>query len=463
MKRIKLVVFFILGLFMLASCGSLNHESFPNGPQIEEPGTNPDGEASSYLLTYYENGLKVHQEKLESGKELPQVEAIKTPLGHEFKGWSTSSEEYVPVEFAVMPEADVNLYAFYQKVKYTITFNANIDLPDGTNTTNQYEYQDRLGEFVPSDLQELIDAQTEYVFVGWFLEPEFETEFVEVSMPAKDITLYAKWQFSGIRFMYGLDVFYEVKDDEGTLVNAPLSTPTKPGYDFAGWKDAEGNDIQFPLTITDEVQYVYASFTPKSGMSYKVEHYLENLNGSFVRQEVEELFGTTDTEVEALWKSYTGFTKDTENENNILNGVVNYNGTLVLKLYYSRNSYKVLFNTNGGSQINAVSYKYEQAIAAPSSPNKVGYTFAGWQLNGKDYNFATMPANDIELTAKWQIVEYTVTFVASEVVGKVTYTVENKNIVEPTVPAIEHFTGAWADYELTTGNITVNAVYTPVT
>ena len=78
MKRIKLVVFFILGLFMLASCGSLNHESFPNGPQIEEPGTNPDGEASSYLLTYYENGLKVYQEKIESGKELPQVEATKS-------------------------------------------------------------------------------------------------------------------------------------------------------------------------------------------------------------------------------------------------------------------------------------------------------------------------------------------------------------------------------------------------
>ena len=59
MKRIKLVVFFILGLFMLTSCSSLNHESFPSGPQIEEPGTNPDDPASgvsSYLITYYENG-----------------------------------------------------------------------------------------------------------------------------------------------------------------------------------------------------------------------------------------------------------------------------------------------------------------------------------------------------------------------------------------------------------------------
>ena len=378
-------------------------------------------------------------------------------------GWSTSKEEYVPVDFDVMPESDVDLYAFYQKVKYTITFNANINLPDGTTTTKEYEYHERLGEFVPSDLQEIIDAQTEYVFVGWFLDSEFKEEFVEVSMPAEDIVLYAKWQFSGIRFMNGLEVFYEVKDDEGASVQAPLQNPTKPGYDFVGWVDAKGNVVSFPLIVTDEVQFIYAAFEAKNNMTYKVEHYLENLNGTFVRQEVEELFGSTDSEVEALWKSYTGFSKDETNKNNVLKGIVNYNGTLVLKLYYSRNSYKVSFETNGGSAIQAVSYKYEQMVAAPSSPNKLGYTFAGWELNGESYSFTNMPAHDIELSAKWQVVEYTVTFVAAELVGKVTYTVENKNIIEPAVPAVEHFTGAWEEYELTTGNITVKAVYTPVT
>ena len=463
MKRIKLVVFFILGLFMLTSCSMFSHESFPSGPQIEEPGTNPDVEVSSYLITYYENGLKVHQESLESGKALPQVESTKAPIGQEFMGWSTSKEEYVPVDFDVMPESDVDLYAFYQKVKYTITFNANINLPDGTTTTKEYEYHERLSEFVPSDLQEIIDAQTDYVFVGWFLDPEFKEEFVEVSMPAEDIVLYAKWQFSGIRFMNGLEVFYEVKDDEGASVQAPLQNPTKPGYDFVGWVDAKGNAVSFPLIVTDEVQFIYAAFEAKNNITYKVEHYLENLNGTFVRQEVEELFGSTDSEVEALWKSYTGFSKDETNENNVLKGIVNYNGTLVLKLYYSRNSYKVSFETNGGSAIQAVSYKYEQMVAAPSSPNKLGYTFAGWELNGESYSFTNMPAHDIELSAKWQVVEYTVTFVANELVGKVTYTVENKNITEPAVPSIEHFTGAWEEYELTTGNITVKAVYTPVT
>ena len=93
MKRIKLVVFFILGLFMLASCSSLNHDSFPSGPQIEEPGTNPDVEVSSYLITYYENGLKVHQEKLESGISLAKAkfEAVKQTYQGEFDSALLSS------------------------------------------------------------------------------------------------------------------------------------------------------------------------------------------------------------------------------------------------------------------------------------------------------------------------------------------------------------------------------------
>ena len=58
---------------------------------------------------------------------------------------------------------------------------------------------------------------------------------------------------------------------------------------------------------------------------------------------------------------------------------------------------------------------------------------------------------------------YTVTFMADgEEVGTATYTEDNTEITEPTVPTKEHYTGVWEAYELTTGDITVNAVYTAV-
>ncbi len=56
---------------------------------------------------------------------------------------------------------------------------------------------------------------------------------------------------------------------------------------------------------------------------------------------------------------------------------------------------------------------------------------------------------------------YTVTFVADGTsVATPTYTAENKEITVPEVPAKTGYTGAWEAYTLTTGDITVNAVYT---
>ena len=58
---------------------------------------------------------------------------------------------------------------------------------------------------------------------------------------------------------------------------------------------------------------------------------------------------------------------------------------------------------------------------------------------------------------------YTVTFKAEgEVVGTATYTTKDKEITEPSVPAKNHYTGAWESYDLTSGDITVNAVYTAI-
>ena len=57
---------------------------------------------------------------------------------------------------------------------------------------------------------------------------------------------------------------------------------------------------------------------------------------------------------------------------------------------------------------------------------------------------------------------YTVSFVADgKNVGTCNYTLSNKEITEPAVPAKEHYNGAWEAYELTGANITVNAEYTP--
>ena len=93
----------------------------------------------------------------------------------------------------------------------------------------------------------------------------------------------------------------------------------------------------------------------------------------------------------------------------------------------------------------------------PADLQMEGYTVA-WDKTAADLVIGGMNVSPV-----WTAIEYTVTFVADgATVGTATYTVENTEITVPEVPAKEGYTGAWEAYELTTGDITVNAVYTEV-
>jgi len=92
------------------------------------------------------------------------------------------------------------------------------------------------------------------------------------------------------------------------------------------------------------------------------------------------------------------------------------------------------------------------AITVPEVPAKEHYTaaWAEYELKG----------GDVTVTPVYTAIEYTVTFMnGEEVVGTQTYTVENTEITEPEVPAKEGYGGKWEAYVLTGGDITVNAVY----
>ena len=116
-------------------------------------------------------------------------------------------------------------------------------------------------------------------------------------------------------------------------------------------------------------------------------------------------------------------------------------------------TYSVTFVADG-NVVSVVSYSENTAtISEPSVPNKTGYTGA-WEPY-------SLGAADITVNAVYTPIEYTVTFVADgETVGTAVYTVENHAIEEPSIPSKAHYTATWEEYTLTTGDLTVNAVYT---
>lgn len=82
-----------------------------------------------------------------------------------------------------------------------------------------------------------------------------------------------------------------------------------------------------------------------------------------------------------------------------------------LSILYYNNKYSVCFYTGTDEEILTKYVKKNEKIEEPLEPNKEGYIFKEWQLNGNTYDFDTKINKDIVLTAKWIKEEYvTVSF-----------------------------------------------------
>ena len=65
-------------------------------------------------------------------------------------------------------------------------------------------------------------------------------------------------------------------------------------------------------------------------------------------------------------------------------------------------TFTIKFNSDGGTTIPNQIVEKEKQVKEPDEPKKDGYTFKGWTLDGKEYNFETKVIKDLELKAKWE-------------------------------------------------------------
>ena len=79
---------------------------------------------------------------------------------------------------------------------------------------------------------------------------------------------------------------------------------------------------------------------------------------------------------------------------------------LILTAKWQVNQYTITFKPENGGQDIVIKQDYGTAITAPANPTKTGYTFAGWNQEIP----TAMPAEDMTITARWQVNQYTITF-----------------------------------------------------
>ena len=79
---------------------------------------------------------------------------------------------------------------------------------------------------------------------------------------------------------------------------------------------------------------------------------------------------------------------------------------ITLYAKWAANTYTITFDTAGGSEIAPITQDYGTVITAPEAPTREGYTFIGWDKEIP----TTMPAENMTVTAQWEINQYKITF-----------------------------------------------------
>ena len=255
--------------------------------------------------------------------------------------------------------------------------------------------------------------------------------------------------------------------------------PTREGYIFEGWSvtvipaendadhlDADGADDAADetllkagdtYTITAGGVIFTAQWEARTDTPYTVEHYLENLDGSYALDTTEPLKGTTDTTVTAAAKSYDNFTYDSTVPGTVASGNIAGDGSLVLKLFYTRNTYDYTVRhikqlpdgsyDEANAEVETLSGKFE-ALAA---------------VTAKDYG-SHYPTNDagtkqnikieknLTIDVKYDLDNHTLTFETNGGSTIAPVTVRHGNAVaRPADPTKDKYTfiGWYADPEFT--------------
>ena len=329
-------------------------------------------DSSLVLKVYYSrNQYKLSVDGVESDVYYGAALNIAAPAAREgftFTGWNVE----VP---ANMPASDLTLVSQWSEndADYT-AYNAAVAAAKAKQGEENYdkmytaETRDALAGALAIDVagkkyseQSVVDAAT---------------KAINDAVAALEVMTYnAIFTVDGVQ--------YEVVPTKvGEQIVAPKD-PAKEGYVFKGWDKEVGKMGVEDITFA-------AQFEEASGIAYTVEVYTMDVNGNYGAAETKTLYGTTGAQVTADTTAAEGFTFD-ESAANVVSGKVAADGSLVLKVYFARNQYKL---TVDGAE-SMVYYGAALEIADPEA--RTGYTFTGWNVDVP----ANMPASDLTLVSQW--------------------------------------------------------------
>lgn len=325
------------------------------------------------------------------------ISAVATPTmeGYVFANWSES----IPSKMPDLGDngAEKIITANFTKESYTITFNTNGAENAVADITAEYGAD--ISAQLPADADMI---KTGYVFAGWSETAggaivTLPAVMADLGNNGASKTYFANWTVESYTLKVVDNVTGAVIHEKAYNYGAKIDTIKAPditGYSFDSWSE------EIPATMpdigtADDVKVITAIYTINQ---YTITF---DSDGGTEVAPITQDYNTAVTVPAAPTK--TGYTFDgwspevpsTMPANNV-----------TVKAQWAVNKYKITFNTDGGSEIAPIEQNYGTAVIAPNNPTKTGYTFAGWDVTIP----STMPAEDMTITAKWNVNAYKITF-----------------------------------------------------
>ena len=361
-----------------------------------------------------------------------QTVTLPTPTrtGYTFLGW-TGEGITTPQPNVTIPKGSTGDKTYIENWKLT-EYNITMDLNGGSGQEKVvYTMTDE-------DFELPTPTRNGYEFVGWTGEgittPQTSVKIPKGSTGNKAYT--ANWKV--IEYTITLDtnggpVVSPIKYTVEDLFTLPYIL--RPGYEFAGWTlDGSGMLPFTPLII-------YPGTT--GDLHYKAEWRLAeytitmDLDGGSGQEKV--VYTITDEEFELPTPTRNGYEFvgwTGERITTPQTSVKIPKGSTGNKAYTANWKvirYTITLVTNGGPVIASIPYTVEDSVTLPIPPERPGYEFAGWVLDGSGQFPSTpmiIPAGstgDRLYKAEWRVATYTITYVShGKAYNWVQYTINNQ-------------------------------------
>ena len=352
--------------------------------------------------------------------------------GYEFAGWTLDGSGMLHATTLIIyygTTGDLHYKAEWRLAEYTITLDLN-----GGSGQEKVIYT-----ITDEDFELPTPTRNGYEFVGWTGErittPQTSVKIPKGSTGNKAYT--ANWQvikYTIITLLEGGNAgssgayVYTVEE------TFTLPTPTRTGYTFWGWTGEGITTPQPNVTI------------PKGSTGDKtyIENWVEtgytitlDLNGGSGKEKV--IYTMTDEDFELPTPTRNGYEFvgwTGEGITTPQTSVKIPKGSMGNKAYTANWKvirYTITLVTNGGAVIASIRYTVEDSVTLPIPPERPGYEFAGWVLDGSG-QFPSTPmiipegsTGDRIYEAEWRVATYTITYVShGKAYNWVQYTINNQ-------------------------------------